>query len=155
MGGHEEKTSESDPIQVDFLPPEALEVPGRLGMTFAPGKQTEGRWDRDLETDLQRLREEYDAEVLVSLMEHSEYSDLGIPELFQKAEDLGIEVLHLPIPDGSVPMDPEADDYRALMGDIGGRLREGKPVLAPCRGGQGRRGLVAASVLVTLGPPAV
>jgi protein-tyrosine phosphatase len=155
MGGHEEKTSESDPIQVDFLPPEALEVPGRLGMTFAPGKQTEGRWDRDLETDLQRLREEYDAEVLVSLMEHSEYSDLGIPELFQKAEDLGIEVLHLPIPDGSVPMDPEADDYRALIEDIAERLKEGQTVLAHCRGGQGRSGLVAASVLVTLGHPAV
>ena len=86
MGKHEEKTSESHPIRVDFLPPEALKQPGRLGITFAPGKKVEGRWERDLEIDLRRLKEEYHAEVLVSLIERSEYSDLRIPDLFQKAK---------------------------------------------------------------------
>ena len=155
MGKHEEKTSDSHPIRVDFLPPEALKLPGRLGMTFAPGKKVEGRWERDLETDLRRLREEYQAEVLVSLMERTEYSDLRIPGLFQKAEELGMEVLYLPIPDGSVPLDPEADDYEALIEDVAKRLKEGQTVVVHCRGGQGRSGLVAASVLVTLGHPAV
>lgn len=45
---------------MDFLPQEALEVPRRLGMTFALGKkadEADGRWERDLEADLQRLRE--------------------------------------------------------------------------------------------------
>jgi protein-tyrosine phosphatase len=154
MGEHE-KTSESDPIRVDFLPPETLELPGRLGITFAPGKKIEGQWERDLETDLRRLREEYHAEVLVSLMEHTEYPDLGIPELFRKAKDLGIEVLHLPIPDGSVPLEPESDDYEALIEDVVKRLKEGQTVVVHCRGGQGRSGLVAASVLVALGHPAV
>ncbi len=156
MGSHEKKTSESDPIQVDFLPPEALDLSGRLGMTLAPGKKTEATWERDLDLDLQRLREEYDTEVLVSLMEHSEYSDLQIPELFQKAEEQGIEVLHFPIPDGSVPLeDTEANDYQNLIEDIIERLKEGQTVVAHCRGGQGRSGLVAASVLVALGYPAV
>ena len=155
MGKHEEKTSESHPIRVDFLPPEALKLPGRLGMTFAPGKKVEGRWERDLETDLRRLKEEYHAEVLVSLMERSEYSDLRIPDFFQKAKDLGMEVLHLPIPDGGVPLDPEADDYEALIEDVAERLKEGQIVVVHCRGGQGRSGLVAASVLVVLGHPAV
>ncbi len=154
MGEHE-KTSESDPIRVDFLPPETLELPGRLGITFAPGKKIEGQWERDLETDLRRLKDEYHAEVLVSLMEHTEYSELEIPELFQKTEDMGIEVLHLPIPDGSVPLDSEADDYEALIEDIAERLKEGQTVVLHCRGGQGRSGLVAASVLVALGCPAV
>lgn len=154
MGEHE-KTSESDPIRVDFLPPETLELPGRLGITFAPGKKIEGQWERDLETDLRRLKEEYNVEVLVSLMEHTEYSELEIPELFQKTEDMGIEVLHLPIPDGSVPLDSEADDYEALIEDIAERLKEGQTVVLHCRGGQGRSGLVAASVLVALGHPAV
>jgi protein-tyrosine phosphatase len=154
MGEHE-KTSESDPIRVDFLPPETLELPGRLGITFAPGKKIEGQWERDLETDLRRLREEYHAEVLVSLMEHTEYPNLGIPELFRKAKDLGIEVLHLPIPDGSVPLEPESDDYEALIEDVVKRLKEGQTVVVHCRGGQGRSGLVAASVLVALGHPAV
>ena len=84
MSREEEKTSESHPIRVDFLPQQALELPGRLGLTFAPGKktdETDGRWERDLETDLQRLRDEYGVEALVSLMEHNEYSDLQDPRV--------------------------------------------------------------------------
>lgn len=154
MGEHEERTSESHPIRVDFLPLEELEVSGRLGITFAPGK-TSGRWKRDLDTDLQRLEEEYHTEVLVSLMEHTEYSDLQIPELFRRAKERGIEVFHLPIPDGGVPLEPEADDYVAMVETIVQRLEEGQTVVAHCRGGQGRSGLIAASVLVALGCSAV
>jgi len=156
MSREEEKTSESHPIRVDFLPQQALELPGRLGLTFAPGKkthETDGRWERDLETDLQRLRDEYGVEALVSLMEHDEYSDLQIPEFFQKAEERGIDVLHLPIPDYGVPADPEEDKYRPLIEDVAGRLEEGQTVVVHCRGGLGRSGLVAASVLVALGHP--
>ncbi len=156
MSREEEKTSESHPIRVDFLPQQALELPGRLGLTFAPGKktdETDGRWERDLETDLQRLRDEYGVEALVSLMEHNEYSDLQIPEFFQKAEERGMDVLHLPIPDYGVPSDPEEDKYRPLVEDVAGRLEEGHTVVVHCRGGLGRSGLVAASVLVALGHP--
>jgi protein-tyrosine phosphatase len=154
MSEHEERTSESHPIWVDFLPLEELEVSGRLGITFAPGK-TSGRWRRDLDTDLQRLEEEYHMEVLVSLMEHTEYSDLQVPELLRRAEEQGIEVFHLPIPDGGVPLEPEADDYVTLIETIVQRLEEGQTVVVHCRGGQGRSGLVAASVLVALGRSAV
>ena len=41
MGENQTKTSQWHPIRVDFLPPEAFELPGRLGMTFAPGKKTD------------------------------------------------------------------------------------------------------------------
>ena len=158
MSGREEKTSESDPIRVDFLPREETGLPGRLGMTFAPGKKSEGAdgaWDRDLATDLKRLAEEYRVEVLVSLMEHTEYSYLKVPDLLQKAEEQGMEVIHLPIPDGRVPADSEADRYVPLVEDVAERLEKGQTVVIHCRGGQGRSGMVAASVLVTLGHPAV
>lgn len=157
MGEQEEKTSESHPIRVDFLPSEELELPGQLGISFAPGKKTSetgGRWERDLETDLKRLKEEYQVEVLVSLMEHAEYSELEIPDLFQQAEERGMEVLHLPIPDYGVPTDPEADDYGPLIEDVAKRLEEGETVVVHCRGGLGRSGMFAASVLVALGRPA-
>jgi protein-tyrosine phosphatase len=158
MGWQEEKTSESHPIRVDFLPPEALEVPGRLGMTFAPGKKADGAdglWERNLGADLRRLREEYHVEVLVSLMERIEYSYLEIPDLLQKAEEWGMEVFHLPIPDGGVPLDPEADKYGGFIEDVAEYLKGGQTVVVHCRGGQGRSGMVAASVLVALGRPAV
>ena len=158
MRDREEKTSESHPIRVDFLPQEEVGLPGRLGMTFAPGKKSEGAdgvWERDLETDLKRLTEEYHVEVLVSLMERIEYSYLKIPNLFQKAEELGMEILHLPIPDGGAPVDPEADRYVPLVEDVVERLKKGQTVVAHCRGGQGRSGMFAASVLVALGHSAV
>ncbi len=153
MSEHQ-KTSESDPILVDFLPQEELEVPGQLGLTLAPGKKTDEKdvqWERDLETDLKRLREEYGVGVLVSLMERDEYSDLQIPELFQKAEEQGMEVLYLPIPDYGVPNASEDDDYRPFIEDIANRIEEGETVIVHCRGGLGRSGMVAASVLVALG----
>jgi protein-tyrosine phosphatase len=152
----EEKTSESHPIRVDFLPQEALELSGRLGLTFAPGKktdETDGLWERDLETDLRRLSEEYGVEALVSLMERDEYSDLQISEFFRKAKEMDMDVLHLPIPDYGVPSAPEEENYRPLIEDVTGRLEEGQTVVIHCRGGLGRSGLVAASVLVALGHP--
>ena len=158
MSGQEEKTSESDPIRVDFLPQEEVGLPGRLGMTFAPGKKSDGAdgvWDRDLTTDLERLTEEYRVEVLVSLMEHVEYSYLEVPDLLQKAEEWGMEVIHLPIPDGGAPADPEADRYVPLVEDVAEGLEKGQTVVIQCRGGQGRSGMFAASVLVALGHPAV
>lgn len=158
MNGRRTKTSQSHPIRVDFLPPETLEVPGRLGLTFAPGKKSDGAdglWERDLDADLQRLREEYGAEVLVSLMERIEYPYLGVPNLFQKAEEQGLEVLHLPIPDGGVPIDPEAERYGTFVKDLAERLEAGQTVVVHCRGGLGRSGMVAASVLVALDHPAV
>lgn len=158
MSGREEKTSESHPIRVDFLPREETGLSGRLGMTFAPGKKSEGAdgvWDRDLATDLKRLAEEYRVEVFVSLMEHIEYPYLKIPDLLQKAEEQGMEVIHLPIPDGRGPAGSEADRYVPLVEDLAERLEKGQTVVVHCRGGQGRSGMVAASVLVTLGHPAV
>jgi protein-tyrosine phosphatase len=157
MSEQEERTSESHPIQVDFLPQEALELPGQLGLTLAPGKKadaSDGRWARDLETDLRRLREEYDTGVLVSLLERDEYSDLGVDELFQKAEEMGIEVLHLPIPNYGVPLASEEGNYRPMIEDVAERLEKGQTVVVHCRGGLGRSGMVAASVLVALGRPA-
>ncbi len=88
-------TSETHPIYADFVPEEHTKVPGRLGMTFAPGMKTRGmrgRWDRDLNTDLRVLRKEYGADVLVSVTEEHEYHDYRIPELFEQDVVEGMEV---------------------------------------------------------------
>jgi hypothetical protein len=79
-------TSETDPIQVNFLPDDELGTPGRLGMTFAPGMwagSARGRWERDLAIDMRALEEEYDTNVLVSLMEEHEYSGYRIVNVSQ------------------------------------------------------------------------
>ena len=147
-------TSETHPIYADFVPKQHTKVPGRLGMTFAPGMKTSarrGRWERDLETDLRVLREEYGADVLVSVIEEHEYGGYGIPELFERDLVGGIEVLRFAIEDLNVPNEAEAEEYEELIRGIVERMRDGKNVIVHCRGGLGRTGTVAACVLVALG----
>ncbi len=85
------RTSDSDPIRVDFVPQDAHGLPGRLGLTFAPGKSGRGvyaNWDRDLTKDLARLRDVYGTKVLVSLIEEFEMKRASIPGLLHAVSEL-------------------------------------------------------------------
>ena len=111
------RNSETDPILVDFLPDDEVRTPGRLGMTFAPGMRTtslSGRWERNLAADLQALEEEYEINVLVSLMEDHEYHGYRIPQLLEKDRLGGIEILRFAIEDMSVPERPSRRCSRVL-----------------------------------------
>ena len=152
----ERRKSEDYPIHVNFVPGYEVACPGDLGMTFAPGMKAntthgEWRWERDLTTDLRALREKYGTDVLVSVMEEHEYSDYGIPELFEQDLLEGIEILRFAIEDMNVPKEAEAEEYEARIRDVVDRMRDGKNVVVHCRGGLGRTGTVAACVLVALG----
>jgi protein-tyrosine phosphatase len=147
-------TSESDPIQVDFLPEDEVGTPGRLGMTFAPGMwagSVGGRWERDLAADMRALEEEHEANVLVSLMEKHEYRGYQIPELLEKGTIGGIEILRFAIKDMGVPQEAESERFQAFVKDVVQRLEQGQNVVVHCRGGLGRTGTLAACVLVALG----
>jgi protein-tyrosine phosphatase len=146
------KTSRSDPIRVDFLPQPLLDTPGRIGMTFAPGKKDHGMyalWDRDLGADLGHLVDEYRAAVLVSLIEDSELELLAIRDLAAKAESVGLELLRFPFRDAGIPASVDAGD--AIVGAVLDAAFSGRNVVIHCRGGLGRTGLVAACCLVALG----
>lgn len=69
-------TSENTPMQVDFIPDEDLYLTEscRLGICMAPGrkkKKKQWEWRRDLSADLDRMRDEYKVDVLVSLVRHA------------------------------------------------------------------------------------
>jgi len=138
-------------IYVDFLDPGDTGLSGRIGMTIAPGKKADGWWDRDLDTDLIRLREKYSCDVLVSLMEDDEYRWLQIEDLFERAPTRGIAVLRFPIEDAHPPRDGEMPEFLELIGQILDAARAGQTVVIHCRGGLGRTGTVAAACLVALG----
>jgi ADP-ribosyl-[dinitrogen reductase] hydrolase len=75
-------TSEKNPLRIDSVAVPGK--PGTIGMTLCPGKKDPyakfGAWDRDLQADLQVIRD-WGAAAIVSLMEHSEFwADAG-PEL--------------------------------------------------------------------------
>ena len=147
------RTSETHPLFVAWMPHETVNLPGHLGLTFAPGKHAPSMfgdpWQRNLDTDLQRLITVYHADCLISLLEEWEYEALKIPNLRQRAIALGLTVLHLPIPDGQTPSNPqrfEATVYNAIA-----QLQAGKTVVVHCRGGLGRAGTTTAAILVYLG----
>lgn len=144
-------TSDSHPLFVDFL---ITPVPlaGRIGMTLAPGKRNMGmtaHWQRDLAIDLDRLRDCYQPNLLVSLIESHEFDLLKIPDLFEQAEARGMQVRHFPIPDFGVPR--SIAPFAELVEDILAAAKDGKTIVIHCKAGLGRSGLVAASCLVALG----
>jgi len=150
------RTSTSHPIDVMWVDPAAHGGSGRLGLTYAPGKR--GRapasgidWDRDMQADLERLRDAHHADVLVSLMEPFEYEELRIPTLFDEAHSRGIEVAHLPLVDGQAPAQEQAEAVAGLLDRARRDLAHGRNVVIHCRGGQGRTGMVAAALLTTYG----
>lgn len=146
------RTSESDPIRVDFLPDNAGLGPARLGMTFGPGKRASGiagQWKRNLDTDLARLVDEYRARVLVSLLTPHEYAEFGIADLPTAARKHQLEFLSLPIEDGGIPR--SVGEAVVLVEQILERLQSTGTVVVHCRGGLGRTGLIAACCLTTAG----
>jgi protein-tyrosine phosphatase len=147
------RTSAASPIYVDFLDAADTGLEGRIGLTIAPGKKDVPLWDRDLDADLTRLRDQYKCDLLVSLMEPHEYEWLGITDLFERASKRGIVTVPFPIEDGSVPAPEEMPGFAELIERILAATRGGETVVIHCRGGLGRSGTVAAACLVALGHP--
>ncbi len=146
------RTSASHPLRVDFVDADELKLPGRLGLTFAPGKKRRyaqtGSWDRDLETDLRAVRDEFKTDLLVSLIEEQEFGRLQIPTLREQAPGYKMEVLWFPVQNQSVPKSIEK--FHEAVERIAECLRGGKTVVIHCMGGLGRTGLVGAACLLAL-----
>ncbi len=146
------RTSQTDPIRVDFVPQDAHGLCGRLGITFAPGKCGQGMyatWDRNLRTDLKRLRDEYRTDVLVTLLEPFEMTAASIPNLGRTAKRAGLRWISFPITDMSVPADIEATI--ALVRGLLEELATGRTVVVHCMGGLGRAGTIASCCLAACG----
>ncbi|MFO0727084.1 MAG: cyclin-dependent kinase inhibitor 3 family protein [Myxococcota bacterium] len=142
------RTSLSNPIEVAWT---EVTTPGRLGLTFAPGKKARSAfgspWDRDLELDLAALRAA-GVDVLGCLLEDHELTTLKIPALFDRAAAHGLSVLRLPIEDGGVPA---LEGAQALVAEVVGLLEAGRSVVYHCRGGLGRAGTLTACTRIQLG----
>ena len=146
------RTSETDPIRVDFLPRAVHGLLGDIGLTLASGKQDVANgWLRDLGMDMVRLRRVFRTDCLVSLLDASEFAALGISELGTFASVNGIRPVFFPIPDMHPPHERDRDAFMALIEGIISGASAGQNVVIHCRAGIGRSGLVAASVLVARG----
>jgi ADP-ribosylglycohydrolase/protein-tyrosine phosphatase len=164
------KTSLTDPLYVTWLHaepddrhPGVRALRGRVGITFAPGKRSDGlfvraRWERDLALDLDALVAQQ-VGLLVCLLEDPELTLLGIPDLIARASER-MHVLRLPIPDGGLP--PDGAAVRAVVSEVVRRAEAGTKsaadpadagdnVVIHCRGGLGRAGTIGGCVLRAIG----
>ena len=113
--------------------------PGRLGIMPRPRG---GDW---LEDEIRSLKSS-GVDVVASLLEREEVSELDITGEQSSCEACGLSYLSFPIRDFGVPT--SRSEALGFAGSLRERLREGKSVVIHCRQGIGRSSLMAACVLV-------
>ncbi len=147
------RTSLTHPLRIDELDCQP-QAPGVIGITFCPGKCGDSvhgaPWARDLALDLTVIAR-WGATAVITLVESHELSTLGVAHLGDAVRRHGMAWHHLPIPDLQAPgaafQQAAGDALRQTLA----ALHRGEKVLVHCRGGLGRAGTVAASMLIELG----
>ena len=147
------KTSVTHPLRIDAI--NITQYSGRIGLTFCPGKRTEGLyggiWERDLDTDIKAIKA-WGGSTLISLMEEHEFESLGVAQLLVKLPNTSeLDWLHLPIQDMQIPDKHFEAAWASIGPTIHQKLKEGRSIVIHCRGGLGRTGLLAARILVEAG----
>ncbi|HEX9746170.1 MAG TPA: isochorismatase, partial [bacterium] len=131
-------------LRVDWLNPDCLARPGRLGMTLCPGRVDHGR---KLNEDLHILKNS-DVTYLYGLLTERELEWAGVTNIKEECEKQGITYKLLPIPDQGAPSMMEAVKISREILDI---LSLGKNVVLHCVGGLGRTGMIAACISIASG----
>ncbi|KAI0745117.1 protein-tyrosine phosphatase-like protein [Earliella scabrosa] len=145
---------------VPSIPPGAsAKLLGNLYMSSCPGKKVRldgpvrGRNTvcRDLRTDLSRIKD-VGVVCIICCLDDGELQSLGVSwsDYAQTADELGIDILRIPIPEGLAPLDPALLDEH-LSKVIETYTLRGSAVLVHCRGGVGRAGIIACCWLLKLG----
>ncbi len=146
-------------MRIDWIEPDALvpAAPGRLGLTFLPGKRGASfrypghTYRRDTADDLVAMQA-MGVVRLILLVEDRELASWGDPDIVEIGSRSGVDVRRHPMADGSPPDSVAAMD-RIL--DQVDEARASGDVVVACMGGVGRTGTVAACALVRAGRSAV
>jgi ADP-ribosyl-[dinitrogen reductase] hydrolase len=146
------RTSISHPLRIAVVT--AGPKFGRIGVTFCPGKYdphaTTGGWDRDLNRDLDTIRD-WGATAVVTLLEPDELTLLRVERLGEEVLRRNMLWFHLPIVDVSIPSEKFEREWDVAGEELRSILRRKLDVLLHSRGGLGRAGTIAARLLVELG----
>ena len=146
------KTSLTHPLQIAVV--DTGPGMGRIGITFCPGKVQDsafsGRWSRDLNVDMDAIQD-WGAAAVVTLVEDYELVALQVTGMQDAVESRHMAWHHLPITDVSVPDERFLGAWSQAGAALRHRLRNGFDIVVHCKGGLGRAGTVAATLLVELG----
>ncbi|GAA6006203.1 hypothetical protein JCM11491_002069 [Sporobolomyces phaffii] len=134
---------------------------GNFVLSSCPGKKVRmngeslkggrGAICRDVKLDLKRAKDE-GVRMVVCCLDDSELAFLGtpFPEYSAACEALDIRILRIPMVEGFAPASPASLDAQ-LDRLIRNHTLRGEGVLAHCRGGIGRAGLVASCWMIKMG----
>ena|SRR5271166_362303 len=146
------RTSLTHPLKIAEV--QAKPAQGRIGLTFCPGKHqpdaVSGGWRRDLELDLDAIRD-WGAAAVITLVEDHELQALKVSDLGQKVRERHMSWFHLPIADMAIPSSKFETMWAEAGEGLRARLRDGFNVLVHCKGGLGRSGTIASRLLIELG----
>ena len=145
-------------LRIDWIETPELPgtLPGRLGLTFLPGKRGVSLrypghvYQRDTAADLSAMREAGIVR-LILLVEDGELRRWGDAAIVEHGLATGVEVRRHPIPDGAPPA--SAHEMDRILDEIDEARATGDVAVA-CMGGVGRTGVVAACALARAGLPA-
>lgn len=88
-------------------------------------------------------------DVVVSLLEHEEVSDLGLQCEAELCRSGGIDFISFPIPDRGLPESRREASQIAQL--LAAGMRDGRSIAIHCRAGIGRSSVIAACVLICSG----
>ena len=87
-------------------------------------------------------------DVVVSLLEREEVSELGLHREAELCRANGIEFISFPIPDRGVP---EVRQALQIARSIAGGVADGRSIAVHCRAGIGRSSMIAACAMICSG----
>ncbi|GAA5843189.1 hypothetical protein JCM9279_001888 [Rhodotorula babjevae] len=127
--------------------------PGKkVRMNGEPKQGGRGAICRDVAADLRRARDDYNVRLVVCCLDDDELAYLGVPwhEYAAALDALEMDVVRLPMVEGFAPSG--ADELDGVLSRIVRQYTlRGVSVLAHCRGGIGRAGLVASAWMLKMG----
>ncbi|MGB2052826.1 MAG: dual specificity protein phosphatase family protein [Poseidonia sp.] len=139
------RTSATHPLYVSWVKLE--DDKGALGLTLCPGKYqpvaSTGSWDRQLDVDLQALRD-MGVSRLISLITEEDMHVLRVTALPEELQKRGMQWDHLPLPDTWAPTDAWMQQARPVLSNIIASIPEGEKVVVHCMGGLSRAGTFAS-----------
>ncbi|MBC9879300.1 tyrosine protein phosphatase [Bradyrhizobium sp. INPA01-394B] len=88
-------------------------------------------------------------DVVVSLLEQEEVSELGLKREAELCRSRGIDFISFPIPDRGLP--ESRREASKIAQSLAAGLRDGRSAAIHCRAGIGRSSVIAACVLICSG----
>lgn len=137
------KVKRDGPLRIDWIKSDVLNEHA-LGLTILPGRKD---YSRSTENDLSYLKDQ-GVKAIVPLITDDELHNFGVDDLIDQYHSFGFDVKRLPIKD---QMTSSQDEMTNLVSWIKEHLSNDEKVLIHCVGGLGRSGMVAASLLKSLG----